>query len=837
MRNIKQIIPYYVLLVLAVIAIYSYYPSSHPLGGLKFNTQIEEIKKKSKLLVEELGLDVQNLDLSVDLNQNRGLMIQLQQQMGLGESNDLLRSRIPGYYFEARFKRDGDTRIVISGMDQQEASPEKGSGKIPVSDEIKITFDMNGNLLGLEYDIPDSVYTGLISSDQAKEKVLNFLKKYTAFEFFKEDSAQFRMLEKNNEISLSFESPSMIELDTGLDNGPAEQMDYQFVWASKLSPLENDIKIKANVTGTLINKLQIDWDIPAMYLESKSRMFQDIWVGITIVFFIVAVLILAVRRIRAYEISFKMALWLAIIVAVSSIVEIMSEVIDSVSMEMIIPLIFVPTFVGGAFLVLWAISESLGREVWGEKYHALDLIRAGHFRQSQIGLGLLRGISLGGMIFSMFLILSAVLNEHFSIAVVFSDNQSFQGFNAFLPALNELTRNFYHAAYLLTPYIFFVLPLLRKKIYSAPVLIGIGTLILTLTLNEKIEPIQFGFLVYGLISLVIVWTFYKFDILSAFFLLFTFITLDFGIAFFYVGDVALVTSGWFLIAGLILTLAYASWAIFSKDKTIDINALMPAFVEHITERERLQKELEIARNVQMDFLPSDLPRVWGLDLAAQCTPALEVGGDYYDFIEISDSKLGIVIGDVSGKGTQAAFYMTLTKGFIRALTRSGEQPAKVLMEANRLFYENARRNTFISMVYAIFDIEKQVVTLARAGHNPVIMHTSKKEAVKTVLSEGLALGLDNGDHFDKLIENREIPFENGDVFAFYTDGLTEARSKKGDEYGEERLMKHVQDLADSSAENILKQIFIDTRNFSRHAQQHDDMSLVVVKINLQPRAN
>jgi hypothetical protein len=525
-----------------------------------------------------------------------------------------------------------------------------------------------------------------------------------------------------------------------------------------------------------------------------------------------------------------MAIWLGIAVAISNAIEIYSVFSVDSAWEFLLPLIFAPTFTGGGFIVLWAVSESIGREAWGEKYQVLDLIMARHFKQSGIGLSLIRGIAFGGAFFSIFLLLTAGIDRLFNIAVLFHDNESFQGFNAYLPAVSELTRNYYHTAFLLTPYLVFVLSLLRKKIYSGSFLVLIGSVLLGMALNDRIEPFHIGLIVTTLSSALLVWVFYRYDIFSAFVVLFTFFTIDFGIGFFYVGDNTYLSSGMYLIAGLILALIYASYTIFSKDKPLDPDKLTPAFVKNITERERLQRELEIARAVQMDFLPGELPRKKGLEVSARCTPALEVGGDYYDFIELGEHRLGVVIGDVSGKGTQAAFYMTLTKGFIKALAKDGHPPDDVLKQANRLFYQNARRNTFISMVYAIFDMDNKTVTLARAGHNPVIMHTSKQGAVDAVLSDGLALGLDSGSKFNQKIKNRRISFDPGDVFVFYTDGLTEALNSKGDEYGETRLVKLIQEHASAHAGEILKKLFLDTKHFSKRTKQHDDMSVVVVKI-------
>ena len=125
---------------------------------------------------------------------------------------------------------------------------------------------------------------------------------------------------------------------------------------------------------------------------------------------------------------------------------------------------------------------------------------------------------------------------------------------------------------------------------------------------------------------------------------------------------------------------------------------MPSYIQELAQEERMKGELEIAYEVQASFLPRRMPMVEGLDLAAMCLPALEIGGDYYDFVELEKGRLAVVIGDVSGKGIQAAFYMTLVKGFFQTLCRMIDSPAELLRRLNVLFCENVPRGTFISMI-------------------------------------------------------------------------------------------------------------------------------------------
>jgi len=212
-----------------------------------------------------------------------------------------------------------------------------------------------------------------------------------------------------------------------------------------------------------------------------------------------------------------------------------------------------------------------------------------------------------------------------------------------------------------------------------------------------------------------------------------------------------------------------------------------------------------------------------------------VEGDYYDFIDLAENRLGVAVGDVSGKGTQAAFFMTLTKGFLRALANVSGSPSQVLTQVNRLFYESVDRGMFISMVYGIFDMRNHRLTLARAGHNPVIMRKSGASEVQTVNPGGMALGLDPGDAFARSIEQEEISFQPGDLFVFYTDGFPEAMNKKNEEFGEERLAQSVAKHATQSAEEIMSGIYQDVKSFTGTAKQHDDMTIVVVKVgNTEP---
>ena len=283
-----------------------------------------------------------------------------------------------------------------------------------------------------------------------------------------------------------------------------------------------------------------------------------------------------------------------------------------------------------------------------------------------------------------------------------------------------------------------------------------------------------------------------------------------------------------LVCGLILIWAFLCCQ--RESFVSELTPFMPDYLRRINEKERIQRDLEIARQVQKTFLPREKPKLAGIDIGSMCLPANEVGGDYYDFIPLGPGKLGIAVGDVSGKGIPAAFYMTLAKGFLRAQANHFPSPRDVLVSMNDLFYENAERDIFISMIYAVLDIKARTLCFSRAGHNPVIFRRSKNDNAEDVCPTGIALGLESGNLFAKTIEEKCVNIQKNDVFLFYTDGLNEAQNQHKHEFSEDRLRKAVDQYAAQSADAMLEKIRDDILSFMDDAPQHDDMTAVIIKI-------
>jgi serine phosphatase RsbU (regulator of sigma subunit) len=253
------------------------------------------------------------------------------------------------------------------------------------------------------------------------------------------------------------------------------------------------------------------------------------------------------------------------------------------------------------------------------------------------------------------------------------------------------------------------------------------------------------------------------------------------------------------------------------------------------EKERLEQELRIARSIQMSLLPLDSHSMRGVSLTGHCEPAREVGGDYYDFLPLDATRMGILIADVAGKGTSAALYMAELKGLILSLSQLHASPRQLLIDANRIISKHLDARSFITMTYAVVDIEQRTLTVARAGHCPMVFVPGRHAPSRTPQSlqpEGMVLGLalDVGDLFSRVLEEITLPLGEGDLFVLYTDGISEAMNIAGDCFGDARLMDLAREHADLGSIELRDRILGEVHAFAGDAAQHDDMTMVLVKI-------
>ncbi len=250
-------------------------------------------------------------------------------------------------------------------------------------------------------------------------------------------------------------------------------------------------------------------------------------------------------------------------------------------------------------------------------------------------------------------------------------------------------------------------------------------------------------------------------------------------------------------------------------------------IEESIEKERLKSELNVARDIQYKIIPSQTPSCKELDIAAHFIPAFEVGGDYYDFFQLTEEKLGIVIADVSGKGIGAAFIMAEIKGIFESLTRMIESPRDLLIKVNQILSRTLDKKTFVTAIYGVVDKSKGVFKFARAGHMPV--YFCRNGGTKQLIPNGIGLGLNFQETFDDTLEEVELQLNENDVVALYTDGVTEAKNIHYDEFDFKRLEETLKDCAQYSSEYLKNKIINKISTFVQGNSQYDDITFVLFK--------
>jgi len=269
-----------------------------------------------------------------------------------------------------------------------------------------------------------------------------------------------------------------------------------------------------------------------------------------------------------------------------------------------------------------------------------------------------------------------------------------------------------------------------------------------------------------------------------------------------------------------------------------MTASIEDLLREAAEKKRLEEELRIAREIQMSLLPQGPLAMRGLSVSALCVPAREVGGDYYDFLPLDDHRLGVLIADVSGKGTSAALYMAELKGLMLSLSRIYTSPRELMMTLNRIIAKNLDARSFITMTYAVLDMSARTMTYARAGHTPLMRVTGdgpagRRRETEVLIPDGLVLGLklDDGEMFDRLLVEQTISLHAGDLYVLFTDGISEAMNAEDDCFGEARLALLLEEHADLPTEELRERILRDVEAFAGGAPQHDDMTMILLKVD------
>jgi serine phosphatase RsbU (regulator of sigma subunit) len=243
------------------------------------------------------------------------------------------------------------------------------------------------------------------------------------------------------------------------------------------------------------------------------------------------------------------------------------------------------------------------------------------------------------------------------------------------------------------------------------------------------------------------------------------------------------------------------------------------------ERQRLERELEVARQIQTSFLPEHSPQIAGWDVAAFYRAARQVGGDFYDFFLLRDGEWGMVVADVADKGVPAALFMALTRTLIRVAAMSRTSPAETLTRVNELVLADSHADMFVTVFYMVLNPETGALRYVSGGHNPPVCIQARDGAAEMLAGRGLAVGVLDDVSYDEF--SQEVA--PGDVVVLYTDGVTEAVDSREEEFGVDRLVREARSYRDYVAADIVAHIVSAVDAFASGEPQFDDLTLVVLK--------
>jgi sigma-B regulation protein RsbU (phosphoserine phosphatase) len=250
-------------------------------------------------------------------------------------------------------------------------------------------------------------------------------------------------------------------------------------------------------------------------------------------------------------------------------------------------------------------------------------------------------------------------------------------------------------------------------------------------------------------------------------------------------------------------------------------------IEEVIEKERMEEELNIARDLQVSMLPAETPQVAGFEIAAYSMSAREVGGDFYDFIYMGEDKAGMLIGDVTGKSVSGALVMSASRTLFRTLSEEELPVAESMMRANRRLKKDVKTGMFVALLYAVIDSEDKTLTMCSAGQTQPVHVSAKTGEAVLVKTRGDTFPL--GIIEEAAYEETQLKLEPGDKVILYTDGIVEAMNEEEEIYGFERLLDVAKNSQTMTAETLLEEIKGKVNEFAGKAAQHDDITIIVIQ--------
>jgi len=781
------------------------FPQTYPQASLQGSLSRREIIQRAESILEQIKNPRAGLEPVIDFRANQSLLAFGQVNFGAAEVNRLFSKNLPAFFWNVRYGKPPLLKNILhSGASEEKLAEFFVKHMIG---EARLQFDTQGRLIAYDTFTEYPQDSSHLSPPAAQALALRLV--------------PFSML--NDTAGIVLEKSQLTKQKTRLD--------YAFVWNVPPPMVGLKAQLVATVRGEHLQRWQLIYT-PQVPAEKTDWTFQLAGQALTISLLLVALIYFFFKKLRADELSLKAGLPAGIMIAAGLILFFLTDATVTFFVQLLEAFV-APGFVVLAFVILYGAGESLMRNLGPDRLLNFEAAQRGQIWFRPVGESFWRGAAWALILFAGVTILlnrfampaQAYFNPH-------TEMEAIKVLSAFIPSLSALGESIYYAFFAEAAYRLFLISVLSRFLQKSWLVAGLAALISAFNPVSFIQwsPFSFVFVVNFLLGLALTWIYLRYDFLTTVITALSLPLLMYGFSFLHANKAIAPVHGWALLLLPALFLI-GGQAIRRFGKTeIDARLLQPDYLDRLAEKERMKRELEIARRVQLSFLPRHLPKIAGLDVAALCIPANEVGGDYYDFVKFSENRLGVLIGDVSGKGVSAAFYMTLTKGIIKSSVQESFSPSQVLIRANQLFYENVERGIFVSLIYGVFDLEKRTFTSARAGHNPILLMRRLQQNATFVSPPGLALGLDHGDVFARNIQEQTLVLNQGDIFVFYTDGFTEAMNGRAEEFGESRMSEVLSNGLGVTSLDTINNIRNAVQIFSGDTPQHDDMTMVVVRV-------
>jgi len=780
------------------------YPVQDTRSAIQTNLSQKEVKKIAAHQLHHFGYSARNFEVKeVIFGQNQSLLDSLQASLGRNRLISLLKSdtlkNIKPFYREITFvKQSGDQQQILQNEKKK----------------LTIWFDSNGHFIALKNPSDFIPHTKAHNNEEIDAiKAANHYLKKSGWNFtsFSVDTVTSHTI---NSIEAAKVSYKLMNPELGQDL---------------------NLNITVSPTGQLIS-FKSDYN----QIERQRTDPEVIWafvLTILISIFGLVLLIIFYMRMRSRVIDTQPAVVAAVIVGFVVAVYIALQVVGPAGLlaasyqtsEKIFFLIFLSFTVAGACLlafILFAVGDSMTRQYWPKKLHHSDYLWQGMIFNKPIGSTLLKSIALSFVLVGLWTLLLSLFPK-----LYFSAEHIFISQSASWAILRLLSHSIWSSFFTLVS-IFMVIAIGIYGKQKRKWLAGIAAVIASGIIMPQFQygPPWTIFLASAIFGLFLYFIFTQWNFLTLLLSYILFLTLLGSTSGWIISnspDFVMFTGAVFIFAALAATgIAAVFWG---RDEQ-QLADYEPEYVKLHADEERIKQELQIARDVQQSFLPKKTPAHPNLDIAAICIPAYETGGDYYDFIELGENRIGVAIGDVSGKGIQAAFYMTFVKGLLHSLSREALSPAEILKKANYFFFDNAGKSTFISLIYGVIDLEEKTFTFARAGHNPVLHFNAATNKVDELRPNGLGLGLTKDKIFDNKINEIKLSLTDDELLLLYTDGITEALNETHQFFGTDRLIDVIKKIKEESASTIISAISEEIKRFTGIAKQHDDMTVMAIRL-------